>query len=684
MSERIRNIKTFSRYVTAYFMVLLVVSGIILVGALWYSSNMLLQAERQSEQKNMQLAANNLEKQFQMLENIALQIGIEAKYRPNVLSRNQYREIVMLEDFTKYANYSPLSVNYFMAYRSQKKIYTFTGSTTYFEYYGSSVLGIPQEQTEEVFQQILNETTTSFYYSDPYILSVFPVRFYGYDKTNAYNAVLSFVMTKQQIRRYLEQVCAGLPEQYAVMVNGELVFNNTKMEFAELTESSDCMNVISSDGKVGLYAPMHLKGWRLLLDRDSAIFYIGVGFCGVLILLIAFAMAHVSLLPLNRLIEKYMPDSSKFERNFRQLDSILGDMTQMNADIRYQLRNHLLDLILRGEYSEGMLERWSMTGIVFERSLYCVYLMKKEGQSDVSGILGQELEKLKDFNIDFYIVVMEHIDTTAVIAGYDNSVTYQQVTEMLRLAASGCSLEFCVGRPVDSPKRLPLSMISAQTAGSYQGRTSASQKRMRAEFLAERLVATAESGSQGEMEEAGRDVARFLVESSTESLLRKQNLYEFLQNVLCKADEHGMEIDKSEVNSLVLLSDISMILCDLQKLLLEAVDKTSQNRLTGSDASKLLVEYVIANAYDPDINLQEMSDRFGLSTDYISSMIKKETGFSFKEYLTMLRIAEGKRLLTEERSLTVNDVALKVGYRKASNFSKKFKELTGMQPSQLR
>ena len=101
-------------------MVLLVVSGIILVGALWYSSNMLLQAERQSEQKNMQLAANNLEKQFQMLENIALQIGIEAKYRPNVLSRNQYREIVMLEDFTKYANYSPLSVNYFMAYTGRR------------------------------------------------------------------------------------------------------------------------------------------------------------------------------------------------------------------------------------------------------------------------------------------------------------------------------------------------------------------------------------------------------------------------------------------------------------------------------------------------------------------------------------------------------------------------------------
>lgn len=101
-------------------MVLLVVSGVILVGAFRYSSDRLLQTERKNEQKNMQLAADNLEKQFQMLESIALQIGIEAKYRPNVLNRSSYRDVVLLEDFTKYANYSPLSVNYFLAYRSQK------------------------------------------------------------------------------------------------------------------------------------------------------------------------------------------------------------------------------------------------------------------------------------------------------------------------------------------------------------------------------------------------------------------------------------------------------------------------------------------------------------------------------------------------------------------------------------
>lgn len=683
MGERIKNTRTFSRYVTAYFMVLLVVSGLILDGTLQYSSNTLLQAERQNEQKNMQLAADNLEKQFQMLETIVVQIGMTTKYRPNVLSRNQYHDMEMLEDFIKYTNYSPLSANYFLAYRSERKIYTFKGSTTYFEYYGPSALGIPFDQTEEMLQQILDEATVSFLYSEPYILSVFPVRFYGYDKTSTYNAVLCFVLTKQQIQRYLEQVCAGLPEQYFVTVNGELVFGSTHEESAQLAEMSDYMSVTSSDGKVSLYAPLCLKGWPLLLSQNSAIFYVSIGLCVLAILLVALVMAHISLLPLNRLIEKYMPDNSKFERNFRQLDSILGNMTRMNNDIRYQLRNHLLNLILRGEYNEGMLERWSMTGIVFERALCCVYLAKAEEQEDLGKMLEQELKRFRNTNVDFYAATLEHINMTAIIASYDGNVTQEQVTEMVQSAALGHSLEIYAGRPVDSPKRLPLSLMSAQTAGCYRG-SFPSQDRIRMDFLAERLIAAAKSGSQEAMEGAGCDAIRFLTDSSQENLLRKQNLYEFLQNVLRKAEEHGVEVDKSEINSLALLSDIPVLLNDLQKLLIGAADTSSQNRITGNDVSKLLVEYVIANAYDPDINLQEMSECFGLSADYISSMIKRETGFAFKEYLTMLRIAEGKRLLTEDRSLTVSDVAMKVGYRKASNFSKKFKELTGMQPSQVR
>ena len=82
--------------------------------------------------------------------------------------------------------------------------------------------------------------------------------------------------------------------------------------------------------------------------------------------------------------------------------------------------------------------------------------------------------------------------------------------------------------------------------------------------------------------------------------------------------------------------------------------------------------------------LVSLGTAFGLSADYISGMIKRETGSAFKEYVTMLRISEAQRLLKDKKNLNINEVAMMVGYRKASNFSKKYKELTGLLPSQSR
>ena len=144
-----------------------------------------------------------------------------------------------------------------------------------------------------------------------------------------------------------------------------------------------------------------------------------------------------------------------------------------------------------------------------------------------------------------------------------------------------------------------------------------------------------------------------------------------------------MMIDRMDINALVLLPDTPTVIHDLKEILKKSIVTRRQTRPASDDTARLIVEYVIANAFDPDLSLQEMSEAFGLSADYISTMIKRETGSAFKEYVTMLRIGEARRLLNEDKSLSVSDVALKVGYRKTSNFSKKFKDLTGSLPSQF-
>ena len=62
---------------------------------------------------------------------------------------------------------------------------------------------------------------------------------------------------------------------------------------------------------------------------------------------------------------------------------------------------------------------------------------------------------------------------------------------------------------------------------------------------------------------------------------------------------------------------------------------------------------------------------------------KKETGQNFMDYLTELRINESKALLCRN-DLSVQDVAEAVGYRDLKYFSRLFKKITGVSPSDYR
>ena len=252
----------------------------------------------------------------------------------------------------------------------------------------------------------------------------------------------------------------------------------------------------------------------------------------------------------------------------------------------------------------------------------------------------------------------------------------------IQSVAAKYALTVHAGKPVDSPKRLSLSFMSALTASRYDA-VAYKRQVITADSLADWMFEAAGSGDESALDRACGAVSEFLSKDPLDGVLTKHHLYELISSITRKADKQGMKIERTEIYALVLLPDANMIANDLKKMLLDSANVSVRPEASSDHMSKPIVEYVIANAYDPDINLQDMSEKFGLSADYISSMIKRETGSAFKEYLTLLRIGEARRMLAEDKTLTVNDVAFKVGYRKASNFSKKFKELTGVLPSQI-
>lgn len=84
-----------------------------------------------------------------------------------------------------------------------------------------------------------------------------------------------------------------------------------------------------------------------------------------------------------------------------------------------------------------------------------------------------------------------------------------------------------------------------------------------------------------------------------------------------------------------------------------------------------------------NINLDNVGEHVGLSSSYLSSIFKKETGRSFIEYLAYTRIEKAKELL-KEADLKIQDICLMVGYSDVKYFSKLFTKHTGLKPNEYR
>jgi len=85
---------------------------------------------------------------------------------------------------------------------------------------------------------------------------------------------------------------------------------------------------------------------------------------------------------------------------------------------------------------------------------------------------------------------------------------------------------------------------------------------------------------------------------------------------------------------------------------------------------------VIESNFAGDISLEQVARHVHLSPAYLSELFKKQTGMSFIDYKTIVRIENAKKLLMMP-SATISEVSAQVGYTDPKYFSKLFKKITG-------
>lgn len=100
-----------------------------------------------------------------------------------------------------------------------------------------------------------------------------------------------------------------------------------------------------------------------------------------------------------------------------------------------------------------------------------------------------------------------------------------------------------------------------------------------------------------------------------------------------------------------------------------------------SDVERVL-QYINQN-YASNIKLSDIANHVHMNESYLSTIIKKQTGYGFTDILSQIRVNHAKNMI-ENGSHSVNEIAERVGFSSWSYFSRVFKKSTGLSPAEYR
>lgn len=97
----------------------------------------------------------------------------------------------------------------------------------------------------------------------------------------------------------------------------------------------------------------------------------------------------------------------------------------------------------------------------------------------------------------------------------------------------------------------------------------------------------------------------------------------------------------------------------------------------------LTIKYIEDNYYSNDLNINNISETLEVTSSYLSKILKKETGQSFIDYLTNIRIKKAMYIM-EDPTIKIYDVAELVGYSNQHYFCRAFKKVVGISPTEYK
>ncbi len=329
--------------------------------------------------------------------------------------------------------------------------------------------------------------------------------------------------------------------------------------------------------------------------------------------------------------------------------------------------------------------------------------MKQELQKiSVKHILDENLEEF-DFDSFAYFEQIIHITNFNEVKDIKHYV--DEVDKICKLVERmlGVHVVAGIGKNVTQLSHLKFSYEGAKNAAFYRGSGGVSH----ATYIEELQPALNEMVSlddqniqaiiteikMGDKEKLTHQIEKF-IEAMKERKLSIQQLQIILMGITTELYKlsGAYDIDMSEVfgDNLDIyqkvlhfngLEEVQAWLTQVCLLVRKSISKERKN--TAKVIIDKAVSYIEENYGDCTLSIEKICSELNVSSAYFSTIFKRETGKTFLNYLTEIRMEKAILLLdgTEEKTYIISE---KVGYSEPNYFSYVFKKKYGMAPSKYR
>jgi two-component system, response regulator YesN len=191
------------------------------------------------------------------------------------------------------------------------------------------------------------------------------------------------------------------------------------------------------------------------------------------------------------------------------------------------------------------------------------------------------------------------------------------------------------------------------------------------------------NGNEVEALQLIEELYEWIIETSFDMGEIKAKTYSLLLTVNRTILKDTNDVYSSYYDQLQTAATVEELLLITKKIVSEMNHTLNLQR---TDQTGLLIEKIcgyINENYWKEIRLEEMAHMVNYSSHYFSKMFKLYKKQTFIDYVTSVRVAKAKKLLSDSQ-LTIREVGSLVGYEDQNYFTRVFKRIENMTPSEYK